>query len=72
MRENFKFIKEHYKGKDKIDMLMILSDFYDPLDGDTETTSICPCVFMCIDHKDFKKPTLIKGEVYPFEVDANK
>ena len=72
MRENFKFIKEHYKGKDKIDMLLILSDFYDPLDGDTETTSICPCVFMCIDHKDFKKPTLIKGEVYPFEVDANK
>ena len=50
-------------------MLMILSDFYDPLDGDTETTSICPCVFMCIDHKDFKKPTLIKGEVYPFEVE---
>ena len=72
MRENFKFIKEHYKGKDKIDMLLILSDFYDPLDGDTETTSICPCVFMCIDHKDFKKPTKIKGEVYPFEVDANK
>ena len=72
MRENFKFIKEHYKGKDKIDMLMILSDFYDPLDGDTETTSICPCVFMCIDHKDFKKPTKIKGEVYPFEVDADK
>ena len=69
MRENFKFIKEHYKGKDKIDMLMILSDFYDPLDGDTETTSICPCVFMCIDHKDFKKPTKIKGEVYPFEVE---
>ncbi len=69
MRENFKFIKEHYKGKDKIDMLMILSDFYDPLDGDTETTSTCPCVFMCIDHKDFKKPTKIKGEVYPFEVE---
>jgi predicted metal-dependent peptidase len=72
MRENFKFIKEHYKGKDKIDMLMILSDFYDPLDGDTETTSICPCVFMCIDHKDFVKPTKIRGEVYPFEVDADK
>ena len=72
MRENFKFIKDHYRGKDKIDMLMILSDFYDPLDGDEETTSTCPCVFMCIDHKDFKKPTKIKGEVYPFEVDANK
>ena len=69
MRENFKFIKDHYKGKDKIDMLMILSDFYDPLDGDTETTSPCPCVFMCIDHKDFVKPSKIKGEVYPFEID---
>ena len=72
MRENFKFIKKHYKGKNKIDMLMILSDFYDPLDGDTSTTSICPTVFMCIDHKDFKKPSKIKGEVYPFEIDNNK
>ena len=72
MRENFKFIKDYYKGKDKIDLLIIMSDFYDPLDGDTTTTSICPCLFMCIDHKDFKKPTKIKGEVYPFEVDKNK
>lgn len=72
MRKNFKFIKDYYKGKDKIDLLIIMSDFYDPLDGDTTTTSICPCLFMCIDHKDFKKPTKIKGEVYPFEVDKNK
>lgn len=70
MRENFKFIKEHYNGKKKLDMLIILSDFIDPLDGDTETTSICPCVFLCIDHKDFKKPTKIKGEVYPFKVES--
>lgn len=72
MRDNFRFIKEYYKGKDKLDMLLILSDFIDPLNGDTTTTSICPCVFLCIDHKDFKKPALIRGEVYPFEVDANK
>ena len=70
MRENFKFIKDHYKGKKKLDMLIILSDFIDPLDGDTETTSICPCVFLCIDHKNFKKPTKIKGEVYPFKVES--
>ena len=72
MRENFKFIKEHYKGKDKIDVLLIASDFYDPLDGDTETTSPCNVVYLCIDHKDFKKPSKIKGEVFPFEIDANK
>lgn len=72
MRENFKFIKEHYKGKDKIDVLLIVSDFYDPLDGDTETTSPCNVVYLCMDHKDFKKPSKIKGEVFPFEVDPNK
>lgn len=71
MRENFKFIKEHYKGKDKIDLMIILSDFIDPLDGDTETTSPCPCVFLCIDHKEFKKPSKIRGEVYPYTVDGD-
>lgn len=70
MRENFKFIKDHYKGKEKIDLLIIMSDFYDPLDGDTETISQCPVIYMCIDHKDFTKPTKINGVVYPFEVEA--
>ncbi|MBR2248086.1 MAG: hypothetical protein IJ880_13880 [Bacilli bacterium] len=69
MRENFKFIRDHYKGKEKIDLMIIMSDFYDPLDGDEETTSTCPTIFMCIDHKDFKKPSKISGAVYPFEVD---
>lgn len=69
MRENFDFIRNHYKGKEKIDLLIIMSDFYDPLDGDTETTSPCPVIYMCIDHKDFVKPTKINGVVYPFEVD---
>jgi len=72
MRKNFEFIKEYYKGRDKIDLLIIFSDFYDPLDGDTETVSICPCVFLCLDHKDFVKPELIKGEVIHFQVDPNK
>lgn len=69
MRENFKFVKEHYRGKEKIDLMIIMSDFYDPLDGDEQTTSTCPTIFMCIDHKDFKKPSKISGAVYPFEVD---
>lgn len=69
MRENFEFIRNHYKGREKIDLLIIMSDFYDPLDGDEETTSPCPVIYMCIDHKDFVKPTKINGVVYPFEVD---
>lgn len=69
MRENFDFIRNHYKGKEKIDLLIIMSDFYDPLDGDEETTSPCPVIYMCIDHKDFVKPTKINGVVYPFEID---
>ena len=69
MRENFDFIRDHYKGREKIDLLIIMSDFYDPLDGDEETTSPCPVIYMCIDHKDFVKPTKISGVVYPFEID---
>ena len=69
MRENFDFIRDHYKGREKIDLLIIMSDFYDPLDGDTETTSPCPVIYMCLDHKDFVKPEKINGVVYPFEVD---
>lgn len=65
MRKNFPFIASLKK---KPDVLIIMSDFYDPLDGDTETTSVCPVVYLCLDHKDFTKPTKINGVVYPFEV----
>ena len=71
MRENFKFMKEHYKG-DKPDVFLLMSDFYDPLDGDTETTSICPVIFMCLDHESFVPPSKIQGVVYPFEVESAK
>ena len=71
MRKNFEFMKEHYKG-DKPDVLIICSDFYDPLDGDTETTSICPVIFMCLDHESFVPPSKIQGVVYPFEVESAK
>lgn len=71
MRMNFEFIKNNFKV-DKLDVLIIMSDFYDPLDGDTETTSPCPVIYMCLDHDSFKKPSLIKGEVYPFTVEKEK
>lgn len=71
MRENFKFMKEHYKG-DKPDVFLLMSDFFDPLDGDTETTSICPVIFMCLDHESFVPPSKIQGVVYPFEVESAK
>lgn len=72
MRENFSFIREHYKGKEKIDLLLVMTDGYDPIDGDNETTSPCPVIFLILDHKDFKKPSKIKCEVYPFEVENGK
>lgn len=71
MRENFKFIKDKYKG-DKLDAFICMSDFYDPLDGDTTTTSPCPVIYMCIDHPNFVPPSLIKGQVYPFVIDKRK
>lgn len=71
MRENFKFLEKHYKAE-KPDVFIIQSDFYDPLDGDTTTTSICPVIYMCIDHDSFVPPKLIKGVVYPFTVVESK
>lgn len=71
MRMNFPFITKQFAG-DKLDCLIIMSDFYDPLDGDTETTSPCPVIYMCLDHDSFKKPSLIKGEVYPFTIEKGK
>lgn len=72
MRENFKFIKEHYKKDDKPDVLLILSDFYDPLDGDTETTSICPVIGLVLDHPNFVPPSKMKFTAIPFEVQNGK
>ena len=71
MRKNFEFIKKHYKAE-KPDVFLILSDFYDPLDGDTETTSICPVIGLVIDHPDFVKPTNMKFTAFPFEVQDGK
>lgn len=71
MRENFKFIQKKYK-QDKLDVFICMSDFYDPLDGDTETVSPCPCIWMVLDHPTFTPPSLIKAETYPFVVEESK
>ena len=71
MRKNFEFVKNHYKG-DKLDLLLVMTDGYDPVDGDTETTSVCPVVWMILDHPNFVPPSLMKNEVYPFVVERSK
>lgn len=71
MRENFKFMKEHYKG-DKPDVFLCMTDGYDACDGDTETTSICPVIWMILDHDSFVPPSKMNNVVYPFEVESAK
>lgn len=71
MRENFDFLRKHYKA-DKPDVFICMSDFYDPLDGDKETTSPCPCIWLVLDHPDFRPPSKIKAETYPFVVEKRK
>lgn len=71
MRENFNFIREKYKY-DKLDLFICMSDFYDPLDGDTETVSPCPCIWLVLDHPNFVPPSKIKAETYPFVVEKSK
>ena len=53
-------------------MFITMSDFYDPLDGDTETTSPCPCIWLVLDHPGFTPPSKIKAETYPFVVEKAK
>ena len=72
MRKNFEFVANHYKGQDKLDVLLILSDFYDPLNGDNETTSTCPVIGLVIDHPDFVKPSKMKFTAFPFNVEGGK
>ena len=71
MRKNFEFMREHYKGNPP-NVLAILSDFYDPLDGDTETTSICPVVGLVMDHPDFVPPKNMNFTAFPFTVEHGK
>jgi hypothetical protein len=72
MRKNFEFLEQHYKGQDKPDVFLILSDFYDPLDGDNETKSPCPVIGLVLDHPGFVPPSKMKFTAIPFEVQNGK
>lgn len=71
MRENFTFIKDHYKGNFP-DVFLCLTDGFDPVDGDNEVTCPCPVVWLIIDHPDFVSPSKLKSVVYPYVVDLDK
>lgn len=70
LRTCFEFIDEKYKIK-KPDVFILMSDFYDSLDGDTETSVGYPCIWMVINHKSFTPPTKIKAETYHITLDGN-
>lgn len=69
MVQNIHFVNEHYKAN-KLDALIIFSDFYDAIDGSTECPKCnCPVIFLCVDHKDFKKPENVNGVVFHYELE---
>ena len=67
MSANFEFFNQHYTT-DKPDILLIISDFYDDLDGDTNTVFNYPVVGLIIDHPNFVPPSRIKFTAIPFDV----
>lgn len=69
LRHNFDFLEKKYKGK-KPDVFILLSDFYDSMNGDTELTCNIPCVWMVMGNKNFTPPSKIKAQVFPFDVNA--
>jgi len=66
MSKNLEFIDKKYAGN-KPDVVMIFTDGYDSLSGDTETRTPYPIVWLIVDNKAFVKPAHIPGAVYPFE-----
>lgn len=71
MRENFDFIKKHYKGNYP-DVFVCLTDGFDPVNKDEETTCPCPVIWLIVDHPDFVPPLKMKNIVYPYIVDKEK
>ena len=67
----FDFIDKKYKVK-KPDVFILMSDFYDSLDGDTTTKVNYPCIWFVIDHEGFRQPTQIKGVTYPITIRDGK
>jgi predicted metal-dependent peptidase len=66
MSKNLEFIDKKYAGN-KPDVVMIFTDGFDSLSGDTETRTSYPIVWLIVDNKAFVKPAHIPGAVYPFE-----
>lgn len=69
MSANFPFIEKKY-AKKMPDTVLIFSDGYDNLSGDTTTRTKFPVVWLIVDNKDFVKPKLIPGAVYEFNTDV--
>ena len=69
MSANFPFIKKKY-AKQMPDVVMIFTDGIDSLNGDTETRTPYPIVWLIVDNKDFKKPAKIPGAAYEFSTEA--
>lgn len=69
MSANLPFIKKKYSGQ-MPDVVMIFTDGYDNLNGDTTTRVNYPILWLIVDNKNFKKPALIPGAVYEFNTDA--
>lgn len=65
---NLPFIEEKYKGK-KPDAVLILTDGFDDLNGDTKTVTNYPVVWMIVNNDHFVKPIGMPGEVYSFKAD---
>ena len=69
MVQNIKFVNDKYK-MNKLDALIIFSDFYDAIDGSTECPNCnCPVIFLCVDHEDFKKPSNVNGVVFNYTIE---
>jgi len=63
LRTCFEFINEKYPVK-KPDVFLLMSDFYDSLDGDTDLYVKYPCIWFVIDHEGFRPPKNIKAVTY--------
>jgi len=59
----FDFINEKYPVK-KPDVFLLMSDFYDSLDGNTDLYVKYPCIWFVIDHEGFRPPKNIKAVTY--------
>ena len=69
MSANFPFIDKKY-AKKMPDTVLIFTDGYDNLSGDTTTRTKFPVIWLIVDNKNFVKPKLIPGAVYEFNTNV--